>query len=63
MSIGQLVKYVDYEAGAGFAPCPTEIGIIVGRESQETIPTHWIILTSSGDLCCLWGDELEVISG
>ena len=61
MKIGQLVKFVDHDAGGGFAPSPAVIGVIVSVENPATLPSNWVVLTSSGDICYQWGDELEVI--
>ena len=61
MKIGQLVKFVDYDAGGGFAPSPVILGLIISVENSITSPSNWVVLTSDGNICYQWGDELEVI--
>jgi len=61
VKIGQLVKFVDHDAGGGFAPGPVLHGIIVSIEDNRTLPPHWVILSSEGDICYQWEDELELI--
>ncbi len=60
MKIGQLVKFVDHDAGGGFAPSPEAIGIIIAMYNY-TSPPEVEILRDSGEIMFQYGDELEVI--
>ena len=60
MKIGQLVKFVDHDAGGGFAPAPEAFGIIIALYNY-TAPPEVEILCTSGEIMFQYGDELEVI--
>ena len=61
MKVGQLVKFVDHDAGAGFAQPPVLMGMIVNIKDQEQIPPAVEILLFGGTLVTEWQDELEAI--
>lgn len=63
MKVGQLVKYVDYDAGGGFAPAPENMGLIVSIHPAETCPRAAEVLLFDGTVITEWEDELEVFNG
>ena len=60
MKIGQLVEFVDHDAGGGFAPAPVGIGIVIALYNH-TSPPEVEILCTDGEIRFQYGDELEVI--
>ena len=60
MKIGQLIKYIDHDAGGGFAPSPEGIGVIIALYNY-TCPPEVEILCANGEIMFQYGDELEVI--
>ena len=60
MIFGQLVKFVDHDAGAAFAHPPEAIGLIVAMYNY-TSPPEVEVLRDNGEIMFQYGDELEVI--
>ena len=63
MKVGQLVKYVDHDAGGGFAPPPEMMGMVIKIKNSDEVPPAVEVLLFDGTMITEWSDELEVFSG
>ena len=61
MKVGQLVRFVDHDAGGGFAPSPVFMGMVIRIKDHEQVPPAVEVLLFDGTLITEWQDELEVI--
>lgn len=62
MKPGQLVRFVDYLSGGGFAPPEESIGIVISVKSDDVIPPALEVLLCNGSLVIEWQDEFEVLN-
>jgi len=61
INVGDLVSFIDHDAGAGFAVSPELTGLVVSIASTRTRPQELIILCHAGNFHYQYEDELEVI--
>ena len=62
MKPGQLVVFIDHDAGGGFAPPPEQIGMVVKVKDHKEVPPAIEVLLFDGTLVTEWQDELEVLN-
>jgi len=60
VKVGDLVKFVDHDAGAGFASPPEVIGLIVAMYNY-TSPPEVEVLRGNGEIMFQYGDELWAV--
>ena len=67
IKVGQLVEFVDYMSGAGFAICPVVKGVVLSivptneLKNSKNIVREVEILTFGGDITHEWTDNLKAI--
>ena len=63
MKPGQLVIFVDHNAGGGFAPPPEYMGMVIKVKNHDEVPPAVEVLLFDGTMVTEWQDELEVFNG